>query len=506
MKYGKRVVYALLVAVVLTVTAFPSIEAKAGKSEILFDENTLEGSGWNNPEGDVLIKDKKIVFAEDNSDYARFITKTAAKKDDSFDVLVELSGEMILKQLPKEKSFILAFGLTSIESVQGDAGNIEVTFINDGGIKMSLSVYDESGNKTEIVKPTACGVRMNQATDVKGVISTDGTIHMAVNGREIFAEKLPVSGEGCVGLMQTGGCEVEIAKVRVVQYGYDRPENSNVEETFDNGTMDISLLTAKLLGSGDCYPAEQIIEEYQGNPVMMFRNAGLAYMATVYKYSNFELTFDVPYLQSEAEYNEDGSVESVETKDIVVSYGGEQASWEDVGWKLVADSIVVTDGRVYSNNHPDRDAVDLEQNPFMENNAFSLKISVVDGVVTVGMKNMEEDKFRTILNYSTDNGTPSGYIHIWTSTSANFAIDNIKITNLDENPNLIETEFKSGKFDVPEDYQAEPIERVYVEKKGAGSSWYLLIPIATVAGGLILGVSALVIYKKKREKEAARDA
>ena len=505
MRRVKRIAYALLTAVVLTVSVFPSFKAKAGMNEILLDESTLEGNEWNNPEGDVLIEEKKIVFSKDSTDYTRFITKTAAKKDGSFDTLVEFSGKITLKQLPKEKSFILAFGLSSIESFQGDAGNIEVAFTNNGGIKMSIAVYDDTGSVKEITKPIACGISLNTAADVKVAIDTDGHIRVAVNGREISVGKLPMSGEGCVGFMQTGGCSAEVSKVRVVHYGYDRPENTNIEENFDKGAMDVSVLQAKMVGAIDCYPREQVIEEYQGNQVMMFRNTGMAYIGTVYQYSNFELTFDIPYLQSKAQYEEDGSLKSDGTQNIVVSYGGEQVKWQDAGWKIVADSIVIRDGLIYSNNHQDRDYAVLEQNPFEDETGFSLKLTVVDGNVTVGMKSLQEKSFRTLLSYRTDAGTPSGHVHIWTPGAANFAIDNIKITNLDESPNLIHTEFQSGKIEVPKDYQEEPIKRVYAVPEKEGTSWYLLIPVAAVTGGVILGVSALVVNRKKRIKEATRD-
>ena len=132
-------------------------------------------------------------------------------------------------------------------------------------------------------------------------------------------------------------------------------------------------------------------------------------------------------------------------------------------------------------------------------------MSVVDGVVTTGMKWMQEEKYQTVLIYEMRNGTPSGYIHIWATTAGQSAIDNLKIKNLDESPNLITTEYQSGKWEVPEDYAYEPVKRVYAESQQESEkafSWYLLIPTTTLVGVLAIAATALATSKKKNKKEA----
>ena len=82
------------------------------------------------------------------------------------------------------------------------------------------------------------------------------------------------------------------------------------------------------------------------------------------------------------------------------------------------------------------------------------------------------------------------------------AIDNLIIKNLDENPNLIETEFKSGKVTY-KDYDYKPFERVYKEKEDATTDkkdsvnvWYWSIPVALVLGGIAIAVTAVLTNKK----------
>ena len=91
-----------------------------------------------------------------------------------------------------------------------------------------------------------------------------------------------------------------------------------------------------------------------------------------------------------------------------------------------------------------------------------------------------------------------------------FSIDNLKIENLDENPNVIQTEFKSGKWVTPEDAVYEPMERVYADAESGqesnGLSWYFLIPAAAVVGAVALGITAVVIQcKAKKQKGVAED-
>ena len=135
-----------------------------------------------------------------------------------------------------------------------------------------------------------------------------------------------------------------------------------------------------------------------------------------------------------------------------------------------------------------------------------MKIKMVDSVVTIGIKWLEEQKFDTVLQYKLRGGTPNGHIHIWVPQAATFAIDNINIRNLDDAPALIETEFKSGKIEAPADYKWEPTERVYKEavtKKSGKISWYLLIPTTAVVSAGILLITALATRGKRKKKGEA---
>lgn len=506
MKRGKRIAYMLLAAALLSVSALTPMETKAGYTEILLDGESLESANWNNPEGDVVIEEGTLVFPEESTEYTRFITKSPVKLEKTTAVLVKVTTSMTLEAVPQGGSFVLAFGLSGIESEMGEEGNIEVSFTNDGGIKAGITYYDEEEGAKVLAQPVNSGISLGRAAKVAVEISTDSVIKVTVNGRTVCSASLPVNGEGRVGFLQTGECSVKFSNLELVHYQYDRPENANISEDFEKGEMDASKLTAKMLSSATNYQAGQSIEAYNGSQVFMHRNIGQSYLATLYQYSNFEMTFDVPYINVEREFTEEGNLALVASGKIILSFGSEQADWESAKWDEATEAIVLENGIIYSNKNRENHTATLTKNPFTEGKPFSIRVRMVDSVLTVGMKWLEEGQFETVLEYKLKGGTPTGHIHIWTPQAATYAIDNLKITNLDEGANLIETEYKSSKIQVPEDNQQEPMERVYAEIEDTNNfSWYLLIPATAIVGAVALGITVLATRGKKKEREATKN-
>lgn len=512
MRRGKQIFHMLLIAVILCVSVLPMIPAEAGISETVIDSNMLDGINWSNPNEDVVIEEGKILFTENGTEYSRYISRAVARIDANFEELVKLSASVNFQSIPKGKAFIVALGLSNIEAVSGEAGNVEVAFSNNGGIKVGVTAYDENGTAVQVVSPKACNVSMKRAVNVTVEISTSSKIKVVINGNTVCSGILPVSGEGRVGFMQTGVCNVEIANLSFTHYGYERPENTNIDTDFEKGALDISVLNAKALEFATSFPRGQFIEEYNGSQVFAFKNIHYSYIGTNYKYSNFEISFDVPYVKTKAVYNEDGSVKEPGQSSIAIAFGAAQSKTEAVDeWIKAGETVFFHKDRVYSYNNREEWTVDLTEDYFeTENRGFSVKLKVVDGLVEAGIKWMDEKDFHTVLTYKMKSALPTGFVQIWATSAGQFALDNLKITNLDENPNLIETEFKSGKWDVPEDAGYQPLERVYASTDADGKalafSWYYLIPITVVVVLVGLAVTMLATRKKgNKTKEATAD-
>lgn len=163
MKQGKRVVYALLAVLLLTLSTLSTSDVEAGISTTSLGASTLGTSEWNNPEGDVKVENDVLIFQEDSTEYTRFIAKTAAKQDKDFSELLNASGIFNFKKMPADKTFSFAFGLPGIESLSGEAGSVEVVFSNQGGIKIGIVAYDEDGNKITVSEAKPCGMTINKA-------------------------------------------------------------------------------------------------------------------------------------------------------------------------------------------------------------------------------------------------------------------------------------------------------------------------------------------------------
>ena len=132
-------------------------------------------------------------------------------------------------------------------------------------------------------------------------------------------------------------------------------------------------------------------------------------------------------------------------------------------------------------------------------------VSVIDSVVTVKIKWIEEKGFTEILRYELSGETPLGYVHIWTTgNNSNFAIDNLSIKNKDENPQLIDVDYKSALIEKPADFKYEPMSAKYMEREQEKEiSPYLLIPFVAlicVFAFLVNGLIQKKIASRKVEK------
>ncbi len=502
---------ATALAVIMIFVSLNCSSAYAGHSRVTVDSSSyaeeLNAAIWTNPESDVVAKDGVIHFTKDSTKYTRLITKSMVQQELDSEELVSVSMELQLKSMPKKGAFILGFGLGSIESFSGEANQIEVAFVNNGGIQLEVRSYDESANETKIVKGKSAGFSLGSKTGIKVSIKNDKTVNIEVNGQTAVSEKLPFLPEGSVGFFQTGACEAEIEELGIYSYKYDRPENCDFEETFDNDRYNANLLFSKATASA-YVPSTMSVEDYEGDFVMYYENSGAAQIATQYQYSNFELTFDVPYLLRKTIVDKNDNILFEKSIWFGVSFGDEMMESADNGFIYSPEMIYFDrDSVVKSYAQGDVPVAQSDKYPFFaedETRGISVKVSVVDAHVTIGMKWLDEDKFTTIGEFDmVDGQTPLGYVHIWTCGPANFAIDNIKMKNLDTKPNLIEVDYKTSKFEVPADYDYQEEELIFRQiEEEETFDWYLIIPCAAVLGLLIVGITAVVTTAKRRKEES----
>lgn len=516
MKKQFRFLTALLSVLCLIFSVFP-LTVWAGSSKITIDDSSfaekINNTVWNNPDGDLVSQDGKLIFPAESTGDTRLISKTAVSKSDVTDEMLQAAFTLDNLQIPEGETFLFAIGLRSIESLPGEKGNVEIQFTNNGGIQAGLVVYETSDSNNVLAEPVAVS---GSSVSVEMTLTASQKLTVKVNGTTLYDGDLAVTGEGRVGFLQSGGCQATVSAVKIEIFSYNTPENANVSENFDNGTMDTSLLSCAMIKDFGYYPCRISIDEYLGNKVMLFKNSGLGYIGTKYQYSNFELTFDVPYLQREEVYSEDYELLTPKSSWFGITFGDEymDATWYDYDYKSPYMIYFDEWSQVidFKNNFKILASLAETDHAFFaegEQRGFSVRFAVIDAHVEIGIKWLDEETFTTVCEYDIPNGqTPTGYIHIWGSEPNNFAIDNIVITNQDKNAQLIETEYKAGTVIVPEDHAYEKAEMVFKDTESAsgdekqGFNWYLLIPCAGGVSVLLIA-GALVLAKKRKKKEVA---
>lgn len=495
-----------IVAALLTGSLFGS-PVFAGSSQSVTDESSyrkeINGAVWSNMDDDVVVKGDSLVFPENSTESTKLITKTLAKNNRLCDYVFKMQADISFSKLPSGETFALAFGLKNTRANLGDAGNVELRFQNKNNLSMSVVCIDEDHNESVLVKSVSLGT-IASSVSLSVRLKTDQTLTVKAGNKLILNKKIATNGEGRIGFIQSGSCGAAVRNIKLYTYSYSQPENCNMEEDFEQGYFNANYFQSELVtqatnGTDKSYIA---IEEYEDKNVLMFRNVGTGYLSTKMQYSNFEMTFDVPYIQRTDVMNEDGTV-AVPTSDcFAIVIGAESNSTLDSGNS--SEMIVFYSDVVWLYFQDERFSTDVFDfmNP-KETRAFSIKISLIDSVLKIFMK--WENENRWILVGKTEIQMADGYIQIADPSTAasNFAIDNLKIVNKDTEPNLKEVEYKSAKLNVPDDWDYTPIALHYEQTSEAETTektWYFLIPV--VAGVCVIGVGiTFALVRRKRKKE-----
>lgn len=504
-------ILALAIACVTLSSILSPISALAGKgtsiSSPVLEEDNLNQTNWYFLDSNIVSKDGVLVIPSDTSTAeTRFIAKDVSKVDSAVQEMTSVDITMRLTALPKGQKFILAFGLPSLEAYSGETGNVEMVFTNEGGLKISVVEYTANGEAT-ILAAKSCGVSINKEFTMEAVITSDSILTVKINGNQLCERKLQVSGAGRFGVLQTGSCGAEISKLTHICSYYETPENVNISEDFENGDFNVNALYSTSKGNG-LYPSAIKVDEYNGSKVLRFQNTGWAYVATKYKYSNFEISFDMPYFSRETVYDENGVMIAKPSELIGISWGSEQSEPTGYGYVYDIDLVTLRSNMIRSELRSAWSATltDLNVTDLETNDGYSIKFSVVDGHTTFQVKALTADKYITIgeADYELQR---SGYIYLWSTGNANCAIDNLKITNLDNNPKLVEVERKSSLI-TADDYELTEEEKTLIfredaDKKNKEVSGGTIFLVCCSGGAVLVAVAGIVIgtlLKKKKQK------
>lgn len=494
-------------AIVLTIagSSLNVVNVSAGSSDIVVDNtsfaNELNTSKWNNANADVLIENGKLIFSKESTGDTRLITKLPATVSGRHEELFASEYRMKLTSLPEGEKFFLAYALGSVEALPEEAGNFEITFENSNGIQVGIYAYDEAGEKITVVDSTNCNLSIGREFQVTVSATSEMHLTVRVNNKTLYNEKAPVDLSGRIGFLQTGSCAAEVSLVNIVSHTYDAPENCNIVEDFESGTINVNALTSRMMNSCGYFPAGIHVKEYKDNNVLMFENANLGYFGTTHQYSNFEVTFDVPYMLHNSELREDGTVAKPANFAFAFAFGDESEDYEDYGYTSAAEAVIFRSTDLYLMKGAGVNVNFAEKNFYEKGSTdgYSVRISMIDSVLRVEMKSLTGSTFEEVLSHKIGDATPTGYIHFWSTGQANFAIDNLSIINKDEGANTIEVDYQSGIIEGTTDWEYEPMEVKYKtdSEDGFAFNWFY-VPVGTAILGVIFVVVCVVIAKRKK--------
>ena len=504
----------VVLSISLVIVSVPELQVQAGemsKTISFRDENgQLNSTDWYDPNDSLEVVDGNLIIPNDSTADTRIISKTIATSDELREVVADVSCQLQFTKLPKGKKFVIALGLSNIEAYSGDAANIEVELFQEKNALMAdIVAYEQANEATVVAETKKIGSSVKAKLDVRVLLKSNREISVSVNGTKVLSGTTPVSGDGRVGLLQTGNCGAKVSELTVGVTQYERPENPEFIETFEEGLYNKNLFVMKF-AEGTIKPSYMVVEEYKGSNVLMYRNTGLSYLGTKYMYSNFELTFDVPFLLREEIKDEDGKIIATPSG-FGVSIGDETLDINKLwGYTDSVEFLFFSTNAVLSHNHtPAKFNTEYSKMGFYDestNEGFSVRIEMVDGHLTLGMKALEAEKFRTVAEADYENFR-TGYIKFWTTVDGNVAIDNIQIKNLDKKPNTIEVPFESAVLE-GSDYEYVEPEDVFVEEGKAEnkaekhSDVKSMILICTLIGCvtiLFVGVLVRFILVQKRK-------
>ncbi|MBO4468007.1 MAG: hypothetical protein J5766_01765 [Clostridia bacterium] len=509
-----------LILVLVLLLATLAIPVSAGKKEVVSkltavteDGEVLNDTDWNITDDNIQKKgDTVVISAQDATSDTKIVSKTAAEVSDDVDTISKVEMNLTLTSLPNDQRFVLAFGLQSIEAEIGEEGNVELTFTNDGALKAGATAYTADGSKT-LIDPKGCGVALNRSFAVKMAITSTGVLDISINNASFGQVKLPVSGEGRFGILQTGSCGAVISGLILKCSFYERPENTDIFEDFEDGEFNSNLFVSSSADNG-VFPSGVKIEDYNGSKVLRFQNTKLAHFCTLYQYSNFEISFDIPYYSRHYTYDEYGNVTGKPCGNLAFGFGEEVSTPVGYAYTSDVDLIVLRSDVIYSENQKafraKLDGMSLFDPATDE--GYSVKVTVVDGHYDVAVKSLKSEEFKVIATSDFD-AQRSGYLNIWSTGNGNFAVDNIKITNLDKNPNTIDVDFKSSVLKV-EDYKPTADENKKILKTDSESIWdgivnskFFLVDVILLGAAILLCGAGVAVYfaKKGRKKEAKNE-
>ncbi len=514
---------------------------KEGEKDTL-DQFTLahEGSFLDFVGGSVY----SIAFDETSDIGNPLLNRSRVTASEEVELTLEGGFTVKINDLVGNKKFGAVFGVPSLSGDVGDAGTSYLWFAKQNDVYgYGLTAYADT--ETELIPFTPLpGDVSEKEIKIDLRLYADGRLVFGIDGQEVYAgEEDGIQPEGYFGFAQSGNftlqptdyIDAEIYDLQLRNEFYAKPEAPDVFTDFNDNTLNAEewlLCSTSAGGSG--------LGVVDG--ALVFDGAGQnSNITSRYSYSNFELRFDISGAKNTPTIDATGNVVSGASYWIAITFGAETASAEDAGYS--AGNAIMNGSFVYFDAPTDfttgertgdtvvrlvykgiyQPSVALPEKYAFFNEDFdpetvvTVQVTVLDGVLRVGMKTEDEVAFTQVLTYQYENSyTPNGHISIYSEGNqyitdkkipigSTYTIDNLGLYNWDENGNVIEVGYTSnvpefvGDYDYIDPWVTEINTEGGKTSKGCNSmaGYAAIVPAVLLAGAAV----TVSVVSKRREKK-----
>ena len=471
----------------------PCVVASAGSSVVnnASDEtivNGIDDAYWLNF-GSVKGTDGNVVFDDTVSSSGRIIASTKIQdfSDCKIEDVFNASYSLIINDIPEDENnrFSLVYGLSDFESKLGSAGTTEVYFVKENSaLKLGVKriPLTDGEDVVDVLPATAfSGITFGQKLTLKVSLDANSILKVEAGaagvGLSTVLDESNVlnfnhSLNGYTGIAQNGKCSAKVMSVNIKSHRYYNAETPlEITENFDNGYYNRNaFFTRSQMNDAGGYAGSCYVE----NGALKF-DVLSSFISTVYRYSNFELTFDLTDVQREPVYDQNGNVlkpAAGKNSWLGISFGVEESkgTFDNHARGNMLCTMQVSENalRMYKNLsvqsingqnlfvYPSAyktDKMDI-LNPENDGVIYNYKVTMIDGVFTIMYKTSEDENFPSVPLISVDLGyTPIGSVAIISYLYTGYTIDNIRILNKDIKPEDVTITYEKNGLKNTEDFK-----------------------------------------------------
>lgn len=444
--------------------------------------------------------DSSLIINESFSeDYPLVVRKRIQLNDSSDKFYSDIILDAVIKSvnLGRNTKFGFVFGLDRFTS--GKLGDDNTTFIyftqNSGETLVSAETYTSTGiNELFADKKAVTDAEGNLNLSV--TIDYKGKLNVKISGETLYSyekENEAYAANYCALAVkgESNGLGVTIKSVKLTDTYYDRPENTDIVSTFDNDEYNLNEWNLMYTPYLDTYTNTA----YVNNGKLYFENCAMdSAFVTKYQYSDYEIQFDIDDIRREVVGN--GSTKSFPISSFVGVYWGvtdayhkfgagvtstfplvyiaaevDQKTWDrklgDDGNVIPVSIFAMGNGLNASFQLPDKYDFWSIKNA---DKVLQFKLSVTGRKVCVALRYRGETEWLTTdrngrrIEMLMDSAL-TGNVAITTmgnnyyvkdisegASCGHFSVDNVLVTNKDDNKNTVTVDFLTNKKEKPKDY------------------------------------------------------